>query len=84
MTAFLVTGIVGQSPGVIGEPYRDRLDNIYNALSAQPIIILSADSATLVMRAAATTNLARSNHSLVLYALLGGARSCALVNIFMI
>ena len=35
-------------------------------------------------RAAATTDLARSNHSLVLYALFGGAKSCALVNIFMI
>ena len=35
-------------------------------------------------RAAATTNLARSNHSLVLYALFGGAKSCALVDIFMI
>jgi hypothetical protein len=47
VTAFLVTGIVGQSPGIIGEPYRDKTGNVYNALSAQPIIILSADSATL-------------------------------------
>jgi hypothetical protein len=47
VTAFLVTGIVGQYPGVVGEPYRDRVGNVYNALSAQPIIILSADSATL-------------------------------------
>ena len=47
VTAFLMTGIVGQFPGVIGEPYRDRSGNIYNALSAQPIIILSADSATI-------------------------------------
>jgi hypothetical protein len=47
VTAFLVTGIVGQSPDIIGEPYRDKTGNVYNALSAQPIIILSADSATL-------------------------------------
>jgi hypothetical protein len=47
VTAFLVTGIVGQSPGIIGEPYRDKTGNVYNALSAQPIIVLSADSATL-------------------------------------
>ena len=47
VTAFLVTGIVGQFPGIIGEAYRDKTGNIYNALSAQPIIILSADSATL-------------------------------------
>jgi len=48
VTAFLVTGIVGQFPGIIGEPYRDKTGNVYNALSAQPIIILSADSASLV------------------------------------
>jgi hypothetical protein len=47
VTAFLVTGIVGQFPDVIGEPYRDKTGNVYNALSAQPIIILSVDSATL-------------------------------------
>jgi hypothetical protein len=35
-------------------------------------------------RAAATTNLARSNQSLVLRALFAGAKSCALVNVFMI
>jgi hypothetical protein len=35
-------------------------------------------------RAAATTNLARSNHSLVLRALFGGAKRSTFVNIFMI
>jgi hypothetical protein len=47
VTAFLITGIVGQYPGIIGEPYRDRSGNVYNALSAQPIIVLSADSFTI-------------------------------------
>ena len=47
VTAFLMTGIVGQFPDIIGEPYRDRSGNIYNALSAQPIIVLSADKATI-------------------------------------
>jgi hypothetical protein len=47
VTAFLTTGIVGQFPDIIGEPYRDRSGNVYNALSAQPIIVLSADAATL-------------------------------------
>ena len=47
VTAFLMTGIVGQFPEVIGEPYRDRSGNVYNALSAQPIIVLSADAATM-------------------------------------
>jgi hypothetical protein len=39
---------------------------------------------TAPSRAAAMTNLARSNHSLVLCALFGEAKSCVLVNIFMI
>jgi hypothetical protein len=47
VTAFVMTGIVGQFPGILGEPYRDRSGNVYNALSAQPIIVLSADSTTL-------------------------------------
>jgi hypothetical protein len=47
VTAFLMTGIVGQFPAIIGEPYRDRSGNVYNALSAQPIIVLSADAATI-------------------------------------
>jgi hypothetical protein len=47
VTAFLMTGIVGQFPVIIGEPYRDRSGKFYNALSAQPIIVLSADQATI-------------------------------------
>src|SRR5436309_11990284 len=35
-------------------------------------------------RAATTTNLARSSLALVLRAIFGGAKSCALVNLFMI
>ncbi|CAN7246961.1 MULTISPECIES: DUF2000 family protein [Ensifer] len=47
VTAFLATGIAGQKPAIIGEPYRDGAGHIYNALSVQPIIVLSADGATL-------------------------------------
>ncbi|PDT47679.1 DUF2000 family protein [Sinorhizobium fredii] len=47
VTAFLATGIAGQKPEIIGEPYRDAAGNVYNALSIQPIIVLSADGATL-------------------------------------
>jgi hypothetical protein len=47
VTAFLITGIVAQFPDIIGEPYRDRSGNIYNAMSLQPIIVLSADAATM-------------------------------------
>jgi hypothetical protein len=47
VTAFLVSGIVGQYPDVIGEPYRDRSGNLYNRLSVQPMIVLSADDVTI-------------------------------------
>lgn len=47
VTAFLTSGIVAQFPDIIGEPYRDRAGNIYNPLSIQPVIVLSADGQTL-------------------------------------
>jgi hypothetical protein len=43
VTAFLVSGIAGQSPDMLGEAYRDRAGNLYNPLSIQPMIVLSAD-----------------------------------------
>jgi hypothetical protein len=47
VTAFLVSGIVAQFPAVIGDPYRDRAGNLYNPMSIQPVIVLSADQATI-------------------------------------
>ncbi|PBC05229.1 DUF2000 family protein [Mesorhizobium sp. WSM3860] len=47
VTAFLTSGIVAQSPQIIGEPYRDRAGNLFNPLSIQPVIVLSADGPTL-------------------------------------
>ena len=47
VTAFLTSGIVAQFPGIIGEPYRDRSGNLYNPLSIQPVIVLSADRQAL-------------------------------------
>src|SRR3954453_23535372 len=47
VTAFLTSGIVAQFPAIIGEPYRDRAGNVYNPLSIQPVIVLSADSQML-------------------------------------
>ena len=49
VTAFLTSGIVAQAPAVIGEPYRDAAGNVYNPLSVQPIVVLSADQQTLRM-----------------------------------
>lgn len=47
VTAFLMSGIAGQHPDIIGEAYKDRTGNLYNALSVQPIIVLSADEDTI-------------------------------------
>lgn len=47
LTAFLASGIVGSEPAIIGEPYRDRAGNLYNPMSIQPMVVLSADAATL-------------------------------------
>src|SRR3546814_2800675 len=42
VTAFLTSGIVAQYPAIIGEPYRDAAGNVYNRLSVQPMVVLSA------------------------------------------
>ena len=47
VTAFLMSGVVAQSPAIIGEPYRDAAGNVYNPLSVQPVVVLSADQETL-------------------------------------
>src|ERR1700753_730626 len=47
VTAFLTSGIVAQFPEIIGEAYRDRVGNIYNPLSIQPVIVLAADQPTI-------------------------------------
>ncbi|NGN43996.1 DUF2000 family protein [Mesorhizobium sp. CGMCC 1.15528] len=47
VTAFLASGIVAQLPAIIGDPYRDAAGNLYNPMSIQPVIVLSADGATM-------------------------------------
>ena len=47
VTAFLTSGVVGASEGLIGEPYEDAAGNRYNALAIQPMIVLSADDETI-------------------------------------
>jgi hypothetical protein len=47
VTAFLTSGIVGDTPGLLGEPYVDAAGNSYNPLLVQPVIVLGADAATL-------------------------------------
>jgi hypothetical protein len=47
VTAFLTSGIVGATPGLLGEPYEDAAGNSYNPLLVQPVIVLAADAATI-------------------------------------
>lgn len=44
VTAFLTSGVVGASEGLLGERYEDAAGNSYNPLVVQPMIVLSADS----------------------------------------
>ena len=47
VTAFLTSGVVGATPGLLGEPYEDAAGRTYNPLLVQPVIVLGADAATL-------------------------------------
>jgi len=47
VTAFLTSGIVAQSPTIIGEAYRDAAGNVYNPMSIQPVVVLVADQEAL-------------------------------------
>ena len=47
VTAFLTSGIVGANPGLLGEAYEDATGNRYHPLVIQPMIVLSADAATI-------------------------------------
>jgi hypothetical protein len=47
VTAFLTSGIVAQSPAIIGEAYRDAAGHVYNPLTIQPMVVLAADQEAL-------------------------------------
>ena len=47
VTAFLMSGITGATPDILGEPYLDAAGNSHLSLSIQPIIILSAEAGVL-------------------------------------
>ena len=47
VTAFLMSGIVGAAPGIIGERYKDAAGNLYSSLCIHPVIVLAADQQTL-------------------------------------
>jgi hypothetical protein len=43
VTAFLVSGIAGTVPGIVGEPYRDASGNEYLPMFVQPVLVYEAD-----------------------------------------
>jgi hypothetical protein len=47
VTAFLVSGIAGTEPGVVGEPYVDGSGNRYLPMFRQPVLVFEADAAAL-------------------------------------
>jgi hypothetical protein len=47
VTAFLTSGIIAQAPEIIGEAYRDADGRVYNPMSIQPIVVLTADQTLL-------------------------------------
>ena len=47
VTAFLVSGIAGTVPGVVGQPYRDGSENEYLPMFVQPVLIYEADGTAL-------------------------------------
>ena len=47
VVAFLTSGVVSATAGLIGEAYEDAAGNTYDALMIHPIIVLSADRETL-------------------------------------
>src|SRR5436190_14920969 len=44
VTAFLVSGIAGTVPGVVGEPYRDGSGNEYLPMFVQPVLVYETDA----------------------------------------
>jgi hypothetical protein len=44
-TAFLMSGIAGGTPGLVGEPYVDGSGNSYLPMLRQPILVYAADAA---------------------------------------
>jgi hypothetical protein len=47
VTAFLVSGVAGTNPDVVGEPYRDASGNEYLPMFVQPVLVYEAGAAAL-------------------------------------
>jgi hypothetical protein len=47
VTAFLISGISGTTPEVVGEPYEDASGNRYLPMFRQPVLVFGADAAAI-------------------------------------
>ena len=47
VTAFLVSGIAGMDPGVVGEPYVDGSGNRYLPMLREPVLVFQGDAAAV-------------------------------------
>jgi hypothetical protein len=47
VTAFLISGIAGSDPSLVGEPYVDGSGNTYLPMLRQPVLVYAADGAGL-------------------------------------
>jgi hypothetical protein len=45
VTAFLISGIAGNNPETVGEPYRDASGNTYLPMFRQPVMVYGAEAA---------------------------------------
>ncbi len=64
VTAFLLSAIATSEPDLVGEPYRDADGNEYLPMLRQPVMVMTADSATL---AAARTRAAGRGVPVAIY-----------------
>lgn len=64
VTAFLISAIATSAPDLVGEPYRDRDGNEYLPMLRQPVLVMTADAATL---AAARTRALGRGVSVAIY-----------------
>jgi len=65
VSAFLISGISGTDPALVGEPYVDGSGNRYLPMCRQPIMVYAADSAGL--RRAYERAMAREVERLVVF-----------------
>ena len=63
VTAFLVSGIAGTDPSLVGEPYVDGSSNSYLPMFRQPVMVFAADAGGPAVRTNARSSGVRSSRS---------------------